>query len=179
MRLYAIAPNADLVAKHFERMAKGELTGSRDQYTGYGFLGSKSRVGTYTQMSGGAQTKEPLTVRGMTGSEVAVAQAKSQLDAESNLFKKQTGKKPVTKKIKAKRGKGKAQSKPSQRGGRKSVKGKALGKKKTKAKKSKPALKGRGKTGKAGKSVKKTGIKKKSGKKKAVKKRVLKADNFS
>jgi hypothetical protein len=131
MRLYAIAPNANLVAKHFEQMAKGQLPRSRDQHTGYGFLGSRFRLGSYTQMKGGAESKQPQTVHGITPTEVGIQQAKSELQAQTILIKKRLKKKGSKKGIKAGSAKGKGQSKSGQRGGKKST---AVNKKKKKKK---------------------------------------------
>ena len=110
MKLYAIAPNANLVAKHFEQMAKGQLPRSRDQHTGYGFLGSRFRLGSYTQMKGGAESKQPQTVRGITPTEVGIQQAKSELQAQTISIKKRLKKKGSKKGITAGSAKGQGQS---------------------------------------------------------------------
>jgi hypothetical protein len=110
MKLYPIAPNANLVARHFEQMAKGQLpptSGNQHRGYGYGGLGSRFRLGSYTHMRGGADSNEPLTVRGVRPIEVGLAQAQSELQAQANLFKKQLKKKGSRKRIKAAASKGK------------------------------------------------------------------------
>ncbi len=161
MILYPIAPNANLVARHFEHMAKGLLPPSANQHRGYGGLGSRSRHGSYTHMRGGAESKDPLTVRGVLPTEVGIAQAQSQLQAQANLFKKHPEKKTRKKRvIKARSIKGKGQSKSAQQTVKKSVKGKG-------ATKAKPR---KAKAQQGGKKSKK-GVKRK--------KRVRIPDNFS
>lgn len=134
MKLYPVAPNADMVAKHFERMARGQLPTARDQHIGYGFLGSRVKFGSYTHMKGGAESKQPKTVHGITPTEVGIQQAKSELQAQTRIIKK----KGTKKRIKATPAKGKGQNKSSQQGGKKSTAAAtAAAKKKDKKKKKK------------------------------------------
>jgi hypothetical protein len=178
MKLYPIAPNANLVARHFEQMAKGLLPTSGNQHRGYGGLGSRFRLGSYTHMRGGAESKEPLSVRGVLPTEVGIAQAQSQLQAQANLFKKQPEKKSTKKRaIKANSTKGKRQSKSTQQRGKKSAKGKGEsksgqrgGKKSTVVNKKKEKKK---------KKKKKEGEKKETKKNRKTKGKVIRLDHFS
>jgi hypothetical protein len=131
MKLYPIAPNAESVARHFERMASGRVHTTRGQRAGYGFLGSRINLGSYTVMKGGAGTKEnPQTVRGISPTEVGIQQAKSELQAQSHVLNKnkkdkkdkKDKKKKTTTVIKPKGAKGKGQSKPGERGSKTSAK---------------------------------------------------------
>jgi hypothetical protein len=129
MKLYPIAPNAESVARHFERMASGRVHTTRGQRAGYGFLGSRINLGSYSVMKGGAGTKEnPQTVRGISPTEVGIQQAKSELQAQGRVLntnkkdKKDKKKKKTTTVIKPKGAKGKGQSKPGERGSKTSAK---------------------------------------------------------
>ena len=133
MKLYPIAPDAESVARHFDRMASGKVHTSCGQRAGYGFLGSRINLGSYSVMKGGAGTKEnPQTVRGITPTEVGIQQAKSELQAKSHLINTTTTT-TTKKKIKPKGATGKGQSKPGQRGSQTSAKGSG-GRSKTSAK---------------------------------------------
>ena len=138
MKLYPIAPDAESVARHFDRMASGKVHTSRGQRAGYGFLGSRINLGSYSVMKGGAGTKEnPQTVRGITPTEVGIQQAKSELQAQSHVINTSEAKKKKTqkKKIKRKGATGKGQSKPGQRGSKTSkTSAKGRGAKKRKSK---------------------------------------------
>ncbi len=140
MKLYPIAPDAESVARHFDRMASGKVHTSCGQRAGYGFLGSRINLGSYSVMKGGAGSKEnPQTVRGITPTEVGIQQAKSELQAKSHLINTSEAKKKkkttTKKKIKGKGATGKGQSKPGQRGSKTSktsAKGRGAKKRKTK-----------------------------------------------
>lgn len=71
MKLYPLAPDASAVAKHFERMARGEL---QKISTATGQVG----FGGYTQLRA---STTPVTVNQITPVEVGVQQAKSELKA--------------------------------------------------------------------------------------------------
>ena len=85
MKLYPLAPDAEEVARHFERMARGELPDAWRRQVGYGFVGSRLRLGGHTRMtmgkSVGAEKNPGALIKQVTPVEVGVQQAMSELAA--------------------------------------------------------------------------------------------------
>jgi hypothetical protein len=132
MKLYPFAPDPQGVKRHFEKMIRGELPPASSDQIGYGLLGSRMRLGSYTRVSNGGGGVKGAVIKVMSPTEVGLQQAKSALSAQKarerirrvgvkKYRKKKTVKKTVKKKKKTVKKKKKVQS---GRGGGRGIKAK-------------------------------------------------------
>lgn len=87
MRVYPISPDPDAVRNHFVQMAKNEVKTTGRRQVGYGFVGSRLKLGGRSMLGGGIQP--PVVLKPMVPSEVGLQQAKSELLAQK--IQKETG----------------------------------------------------------------------------------------
>lgn len=86
MRLLPLAPESELIRRHYESTSKGGVA-SPSRQQGWGILGSRAYGTKYVKLSNvsGGPSQNTAQVKELKSSELAVQRAKSQLGSEQTF----------------------------------------------------------------------------------------------